>query len=140
MPPQEAWNELKILKTMLSNSENDKSLNTLIEEIKVELLNYINRRVRLFKLDAFEKVSISASGLGYGLIVLAIVAVIMFFVLIGMAFFIGELLSSLAAGFGIMALFSLLVLLIIVLCRKKIKQSILQATIRFIRKVDTDEN
>ncbi|MDR0825165.1 MAG: hypothetical protein LBN74_08735 [Prevotella sp.] len=125
---------------MLSNQDNNKSLNTLIEEIKVELLSYINRRLRLFKLDAFEKVSISASSLGYGLIVLAIVAVILFFVLIGMAFFIGELLNSQAAGFGIMALFSLLVLLIIVLCRKKIKQSILHATIIFIRKVEADED
>lgn len=125
---------------MLNNSEEDKDLNTLIEEIKLELLSYINRRVRLFKLDAFEKASISASGLGYVLIVLAIVAVILFFLLIGMAFFIGELLNSLAAGFGIMALFSLFVLLIIVLCRKLIKRWILHTTIKFIRKVEADED
>ncbi|NDV95551.1 hypothetical protein D0T84_11605 [Dysgonomonas sp. 521] len=124
---------------MLNNSEDEKSLNIIIEEIKLELLSYINRRIRLFKLDAFEKLSISASGLGYGLIILAIVAVILFFVLIGMAFFVGELLNSLAAGFGIMALFSLLVLLVVVLCRGKIKQSILHNTIRFIRKVEADE-
>jgi len=124
---------------MLNNSSEEKSLNTLIEEIKLELLSYINRRVRLFKLDAFEKISISASGLGYGLIILVIVAVILFFLLIGMAFFVGELLKSLAAGFGIMALFSLLVLLIVVLCRKKIKRSLLHTTIKFIRKVEADE-
>jgi hypothetical protein len=124
---------------MLNNSENEKSLNTLIEEIKLELLSYINGRVRLFKLDAFEKISISVSGLGYALIILAIVAVILFFLLIGMAFFISELLNSLAAGFGIMALSSLLVLLIVVLCRKKIKQSILCSSIRFIRKIEDDE-
>lgn len=124
---------------MLSNSSEEKSLNTLIEEIKLELLSYINRRVRLFKLDAFEKVSISASGLGYGLIILVIVAAILFFLLIGMAFFVGELLNSLAAGFGIMALFSLLVLLIVILCRKKIKRSLLHTTIKFIRKVEADE-
>lgn len=125
---------------MLNNSEEDKSLNTLIEEIKLELLSYIDKRVRLFKLDAFEKLSISASGLGYGLIILATVAVILFFLLIGMAFFIGELLNSLAAGFGIMALFSLFVLLMIVLCRKSIKRLLLHTTIRFIRKVEADED
>jgi small-conductance mechanosensitive channel len=124
---------------MLKNYEDEKSLNTLIEEIKPELLGYINRRVRLFKLDAFEKISISASGLGYILIILLIVAVILFFLLTGMAFFIGELLDSLAAGFGIMALSSLLVLSIVILCRKKIKQSILYSTIRFIRKIEDDE-
>jgi hypothetical protein len=124
---------------MLNNSVDEKSLYTLIEEIKLELLSYINRRVRLFKLDTFEKISISASGLGYILIILVIVVIILFFLLIGMAFFIGELLNSLAAGFGIMALSSLFVLLIVVLCRKKIKQSILHSTIRFIRKIEDDE-
>lgn len=124
---------------MLNNSETDKSLNTLVEEIKLELLSYINRRVRLFKLDSYEKLSISASAVGYGLIVLAILAVLIFFVLIGLAFFIGELLSSLAAGFGIMALFSLLVLFIVFLARKVIKNTILNSTISFFRKLDAND-
>ncbi len=124
---------------MLNNSETDKSLNTLVEEIKLELLSYINRRVRLFKLDSYEKLSISASAIGYGLIVLAILAVLIFFVLIGLAFFIGELLSSLAAGFGIMALFSLLVLFIVFLARKVIKNTILNSTINFFRKLDAND-
>lgn len=72
---------------MLNNSEEEKSLGILIEEIKLDLLSYINRRIRLFKLDTFEKIGLSASGLGYGLIIIAIVAVILFFGLIGMAFF-----------------------------------------------------
>ena len=124
---------------MLNNSETDKSLNTLVEEIKLELLSYINRRVRLFKMDSYEKLSISASAIGYGLIVLAILAVLIFFVLIGLAFFIGELLSSLAAGFGIMALFSLLVLFIVFLARKVIKNTILNSTINFFRKLDAND-
>lgn len=124
---------------MLNNSKTDKSLNTLVEEIKLELLSYINRRVRLFKLDSYEKLSISASAVGYGLIVLAILAVLIFFILIGLAFFIGELLSSLAAGFGIMALFSLLVLFIVFLARKVIKNTILNSTINFFRKLDAND-
>ena len=124
---------------MLNNSETDKSLNTLVEEIKLELLSYINRRVRLFKLDSYEKLSISASAVGYGLIVLAILAVLIFFVLICLAFFIGELLSSLAAGFGIMALFSLFVLFIVFLARKVIKNTILNSTISFFRKLDAND-
>ncbi len=124
---------------MLNNSDQDRGLNTLLEEFKLELLSYINRRLRLFKLDTFEKLSISASALGYGLIVLLIIAVILFFLLIGLAFFIGELFNSLAAGFGIMALFSLLVLLIVILSRKKIKRSLLDSTIIFFRKIDAND-
>jgi hypothetical protein len=124
---------------MPNNQERDENLNTLLEGIKLELLNYINRRVRLFKLDAFEKSSIAASILGYGLIVLIIVGVILFFTLIGLAFFIGELLNNTSAGFGIMALFSLLVLVIIFLNGKRIRTSILNKTIIFLRKIEENE-
>ncbi|MDH6308428.1 ABC-type multidrug transport system permease subunit [Dysgonomonas sp. PFB1-18] len=123
----------------MSNNSEDKNLNTALGDIKLELLSYINRRIRFFRLDAYEKLSISASILGYGLIVFCIVAVMLFFILLGIAFFIGELLDSQAAGFGVMALFSLLVLLIVFLLRKKIKKSLLNKTIMFIRKVEANE-
>lgn len=124
---------------MLNSSENDKSLNTLLEDIKLELLSYINKRIRLFKLDAFEKGGIASSALGYGLLIISIIAVILFFLLIGMAFFVGELLGSIALGFFTMALFSLLVLLVILVFRKSIKRSLLNSTIMFFRKLETDE-
>ncbi|GEM_PF-650704 len=124
---------------MSNNSESDKSLSTLIEEIKLELLGYINSKGRLIKLDLYEKSGILASAMGYGLIVLSILAVFIFFLFIGLAFFIGELLNSLAAGFGIMALFSLLLLLIVFLSRKMIKNAILNFTITFIRKLEAND-
>jgi len=124
---------------MLNNSEKDKNLSSLLEDLKPELLSYINRRLRLFKLDAYEKVSISASILGYGLIVFSILLVASFFILLGLAFFLSELLNSQAAGFGIMALASLLSLLIVFLCRRKIKHNILNHTIKIIRKVEANE-
>lgn len=125
---------------MSNNPENrDKDLNTLFEDIKQELLSYINRRLRLLKLESYEKLSKSASFMGYGLIVLVTLSFILFFVLMGMAFFVGELLDSLAKGFGVMALFSLLVLVIIFLVRKPIMRAILNKTINVIRKVESDE-
>jgi len=124
---------------MSNNPERNESLNTLLEEIKLELLNYINRRVRLFKLDAFEKGGIASSILGYGLIVFIIVGVMLFFTLIGLAFFLGELLNNQSAGFGIMALFSLLVLIIVFLNGKRIRRSILYKTIAFFRKLDAND-
>lgn len=124
---------------MSDNLDKNESLQTLLEDIKLELLSYINRRVRLFKLDAFEKGGITASSLGYGLIILIIVGTILFFTLIGLAFFLGELLNSQWAGFGIMALFSLLVLIIVILCGKRIRSSVLNKTIAFFRKLDANE-
>ncbi|MFV0417389.1 MAG: phage holin family protein [Dysgonomonas sp.] len=124
---------------MLNNSERDESLNTLLDQIKKELLCYINRRMRLIKLDAFEKGGIITSALGYGLIVLLIVGILLFFSLIGLAFFIGELLNNTSAGFGILALFSLLVLIIVLLNGKRIKRAVLYRTIAFFRKLDVND-
>lgn len=124
---------------MLNNSEIGEDSKTPLEQIKEDLQTYVNRRLKLFKLEAYEKGAISSSILGYGVIVISIVAVILFFSLIGAAFFLGELFDSLAAGFGILALFSLLVLLIVILSRKKIKKSILNKTIEFLRKVEAND-
>lgn len=124
---------------MSNNSERNESLNTILAEMKQELLSYINRRMRLIKLDAFEKGGIITSALGYGLIILLIVGIILFFSLIGLAFFLGELLNNSSAGFGILALFSLLVLIIVLLNGKRIKRSILYKTIAFFRKLDAND-
>lgn len=124
---------------MSNNSEKDHNLSSLLEDIRLELLSYINKRIRLFKLDSYEKVSISASILGYGLIVASIISFALFFILLGLAFLIGEILGSLAAGFGIIALFSLFLLLVVFLFRGKIKGFILSGTIKIIRKMETDE-
>jgi hypothetical protein len=124
---------------MSNNSEKDHNLSSLLEDARLELLSYINKRIRLFKLDACEKASLSASILGYRLIVAAIISFALFFILLGLAFFVGELLGSLAAGFGIMSLFSLFLLLVVFLFRGKIKSSILSGTIKIIRKMETDE-
>jgi membrane-bound ClpP family serine protease len=124
---------------MSNNSEKNHNLSSLLEDIKLELLSYINKKIRLFKLDAYEKVSMSASILGYVLIVASIVSFALFFILMGLAFLIGEILGSQAAGFGVIALFSLFLLLVVFLFRGKIKNSILSGAIKIIRKMEADE-
>jgi len=125
---------------MPNNSEDkNKDLSTLFDDIKQELLSYINSRLTLLKLSSYEKVSKSASFMGYGLIVLIILSVFLFFVLLGAAFFVGELLGSLAKGFGVMAVFSLCVLALVFLFRVSIKKAILNKTVNFLRRVEADE-
>ncbi len=125
---------------MPNNIERNKDLGTLFQDVKQELTSYINSKIKVFKLTSYEKISKSASFMGYGLIVLIILSVFLFFILLGAAFFIGELLDSLAKGFGVMALFSLCVLLLVFLFRKQIKRGILNKTINFLRKVEEDED
>lgn len=123
---------------MPNNTEKDQNLGSLLEDLKQELLNYINKRIHLFRLDAYDKVSMSASILVYGLIVATIVSFVLFFVLLGLAFLIGEILGSLAAGFGVIALLSLLILLVIIIFRRKVKNSILLGTIKIIRNIEAN--
>lgn len=123
---------------MSNKNSTDKDLNSLLEDIKIDLLDYINKRIKLFKLDSFEALSFTVSAVGYSLIVLLVTAIILFFILMGMAFYLSELLNSHAIGFGIMALFSLLILLIIILNKKAIKRFLLNTSINFIQKIESD--
>lgn len=123
----------------MPNKSEHKDLNSLLDELKLELLSYINKRIKLFKLDAFEKGGISIATIGYGLIVAIIIGTILFFSLFGLAFFLGELLDSPAAGFGILALFALFVLLLVIMNGKRLRSFILNKAIVFMQKLDRNE-
>lgn len=127
---------------MVDNSEEikDVTLSSLFEDIRQELLDYIRIRMRLLKLDIYEKGSKASSSLGYGLVVLSIVGFFLFFVLVGLAFFIGELIGSIAAGFGVMALVSLITLMLVYVFRKKVQRGLMNKMILFFRKVEADED
>lgn len=121
------------------SNNSDKDLNTLLEEIKLELFGYINKKIRFYKLDLFEKVGIIVSTLGFGAILAVISVFIMFFLLFGLAFFIGDLVGNSAAGFGILAVFCMFIILILIMCGKKLRKFILNKTIIFMQKIDNNE-
>lgn len=123
---------------MTKDSE-EKGLKDLIDELRIELTGYVRKRLRLFKLDAFDKGGRVLSAIGYGLIVLIISFAISFFFLFGLGFFLGEILNSNAAGFGILLAFCVLVLIIVILNRKKIKRIILLKSLDLMRKIDANE-
>lgn len=121
------------------SNNSDKDLKTLLEEIKIELFDYINKKIRFYKLDLFEKFGFIISILGFGAILAVITLFILFFMLFSMAFFIGELVGNTAAGFGILAAFCIFLVLILILCGKKLRRFILNKTIIFMQKIDSNE-
>lgn len=123
----------------MQNKQNEKDISVLLEEIKLELLSYINKRLKLVKLDSVEKGSKITSSLGYGLIVAIVIGTIIFLSLLALGFLLGELLDSQAAGFGILAGFSILVLFVILLCRRRLKLYFMNQTINFLNKLDKDD-
>lgn len=122
-----------------NNSEYNNDLKSLVEELRIELSDYIKKRARLFKLDAFEKGGIALSRIGYGLIVIVISCGILFFFLFGLAFFLGDLLNNNAAGFGLLLVFCILALLLVMLNAKKIKRALLLKFVEIMRKIDANE-
>jgi hypothetical protein len=123
----------------MADLNNDTDLRLLLDSLRLELSGYINKRLRLFKLDAFEKGSIAFSYIIYGLIVFIIVLSILFFFLFGLAFLLGDILGNNSAGFGILFGISVIALLIIIGFRKRIKRYVLMKSIALLRKIDANE-
>lgn len=92
--------------------------------------DYAGKRLDLLKMEATEKSSVTAGTLTY--LSVALVAALFFIALlnVGLAFLIGHYLGNYGYGFLIMAGFYLLILLIVLLLRKTIKNSIANMIIK----------
>lgn len=116
-----------------------KDLNALFEELKSTALEYVDKRIKFYKLEAIEKLSIAFSLIGFLIIVLIIAVGLLFFGLFGLAFFIGELIGSLAGGFGILFGFLMICLILVLAFHRPIRYFILNKVILVMRKIDRNE-
>lgn len=110
----------------------EKKVSTLFEEMRDDISNYITSSLQLGKLELFEKVSLASSATIYGVTVAGISLMAVFFILITAALYLGDLLQHPWAGFAIMAAFSILTLVIILLLKKPFKKRITNRVIRFL--------
>lgn len=117
----------------------DKDLNTLFEDLKDEVIDYVNKKFRYFKLYTFEKISIILSLIGLAIVVLILTIGMLFFGLLGIAFLIGEILNSFASGFGILFGCMFLCLIFVVIFQKKIRRFLMNKAIILMRKIESDE-
>lgn len=126
---------------MENNQDNikQKDLSGLFEELKDTAFEYIDKRIKYYKLEAFEKLGIVFSLIGFLVIALVLIVGLLFFGLFGLAFFLGELLGSLAGGFGILFLFLLICLIIALIFQRPIRSFILNKVIIVMRKIDRNE-
>ena len=91
----------------------EKKVSTLFEEMRDDIGKYINSTLELGKLEAFEKFSLGSSAFLYGLIIAGAGLLASLFILVTAGLYLSELLDSLWLGFGIVAAFTLLVLIIL---------------------------
>ena len=121
---------------MKNNNEEYQNFSELIDESKADLSSYIEKRLTLAKLKAFEKIASASSFIIYGLMMSVFALILFILVLVGLGFVIGELLNNYAAGFGVLILITLVALFTLILNAKKIRRAFVNITLRTIKKID----
>ena len=116
----------------------EKKVSTLFEEIKDDLSGYVSNRLEMLKLETYAKVSKTSALLGYGLIIVLLSLFAMSLIFTTLALYLGELLESISLGFAIVSLFTILIVIVIILVRKSIKNGLTNIIVSFL--MDDDIN
>lgn len=125
---------------MKSNNEEYQNFSELIDESKADLSSYIEKRLTLAKLKAFEKIASTSSYIIYGLMMSVFALILFILILVGLGFVIGDLLNNYAAGFGILILITLVGLFALIFNAKRIRRVFVNITLRTIKKIEVDED
>jgi hypothetical protein len=96
-----------------------KNNNSVFSDLKDELVDYVEIRSELTKLSVFEIISKASASLVSAMALVIFAFFFLFFLFLSLGFYFGKLLNSLYQGFGIIALFYLLLMLIYLMIRKK---------------------
>lgn len=98
----------------------------IAEEIKENLVSYIDLKGKIFKLSAYENIAQTTAILTYGLIFLTISLFTILFIFITLGLILGTYLNSFAGGFAIVSALYLLILALIFINRKKLKELLIE--------------
>ena len=116
-----------------------KKVNDHIDDLSDDSKSYIKSLLEYYKLDALKKSTKAIATLLSLAIKGSLLLLLFMFVSIGLSFFIGNLINSVAYGFMIMGAFYLILLIIFLLVAQPVSESL---SLKFIYKIiDTeDEN
>jgi len=95
-------------------------LGAVLSDMKSDIMELIRLRMEILKLETFDKASIVGSFVIYGLVIVNLVFFMLLFAFVALGFLIGEWIKSMAGGFGIVAAFYLICLIVILLCHNPI--------------------
>jgi uncharacterized membrane protein YqjE len=117
----------------------DKTLKGLIERIRIELSEYVETRLKLLKLEAYEKSSIVGSYAIFGLIVAFAFLLITIFVLATLAIAITLVTHSLIAGFASVTGLIIIALIVLISNGDRIRKKMTNFILSIITKIEKDE-
>ncbi len=107
----------------------EKDSGKIFSELKKDVTAYMESKLELLKLSAYERTGKVISVLSYGLILLFLGFFAILFIFMAVGFFLGEWLGSSGAGLGIVALLYLLLIGIILLTKDRIRMKIINEVI-----------
>ena len=107
----------------------EKDSGKIFSELKKDVTAYMESKLELLKLSAYERTGKVISVLSYGLILLFLGFFAILFIFMAVGFFLGEWLGSSGAGLGIVALLYLLLIGIILLTKDRIWTKIINELI-----------
>lgn len=111
------------------------NLTEFISIIKEDIISLINTKLQLLKLEVFEKSSAVGSILILGVVVVNLVFFTLLFAFLALGFLLGQWVGSLAGGFGLVTLIYLVLLVILLVCRKPIMRAFQNI---FLKEFDPD--
>ena len=126
---------------MQNNKEDkeNKEEKTLFDETKSELVEYVEKSLKNFKLKTYEKAAITSSYATYAFVIILMAYFIFFMLLLALGYLLGEWLNSNAAGFGILIALSSLCLFVFIKRGKTFRRYIANLAVTIIRKIESNE-
>ena len=113
---------------MFSNSKNIESIGKLLLEFK----KYLELQKEFVKLDATEKMTVILSAILIVTVLLLLGSIVLIFLTLALAYYLGDVLGSLSLGFGLISAFILLLTVIFYLNRNRM---VIQPMARFMTKL-----
>ncbi|MBQ1968888.1 MAG: hypothetical protein II371_04795 [Flavobacteriales bacterium] len=102
--------------------EKEKENTPITETHNSYLSRYAITAIRLFKLSVYEKTAYILSAVSYVIVLLCVSVVILFFLFMAMAVYIGEVWGSEAMGYAMMCMCAIVFLAVIISMSRRIKR------------------
>ena len=113
-----------------------KDTEQIFRKLKEDLSAYVELKVELLKLTAYERTGKLVSVLSYGLILLFLAFFAILFIFLTLGFFLGDILDNVAGGFAIVALLYMILFAIIIFNKNKISEAIVNEIISVLTAIE----
>ncbi len=121
---------------MEANEKTSSPIGQMVERIKAEVSAYVDTRLRILQLEAYEKGSIIASVAAFGLLVAFVLVPVVMLMLITLAIVIAQCTESWLIGFSGVLMLSITVLLVINSKRKSIQDKFTNTVLDAVMKAE----